>query len=232
MDKVQKNAIARIQKLYPGKFNIKTLKWRGYGKPFTIACKKHGEFETTSTLVKYHHKNGDSPCPYCNTIIKFDEEIVTEELNSLIWNQHLRITGFTKERATDGNNYYCANITCICSHEFSRPIRVIRSKDFRGCPKCNRQRPRITDNASFMARVKETGNPNLMFPNLNWTSSSDIIKGYCMKHRLRVEARHPAYLKYQVCPRCTEDKRLVTQESHRKIKELFIAKKQKGQPDE
>ncbi len=224
MGKAEKNAKARLTKLFPGKFDVKNLRWVGYGKPFTVACKKHGDFETTSGLVKYHFNKKESPCPHCNSRIIFDEAVVTEEINSRIWAQFLKVQSFTYEAGTPGNRYYSVTMSCICSHVFTRPLRVVRGKAFRGCPKCNPQRPRVTDSASFIAKVKEFGNPNLVFPGLNWKSANDEIAGYCVKHKFRVKAKHPAYIKELVCPGCTEERRLERQEEHRKLKELNLAK--------
>ncbi len=224
MGKAEQNAKARLTKLFPGKFDVKNLRWVGYGKPFTVACKKHGDFETTSALVKYHFNKKESPCPHCNSRIVFDEAVVTEEINSRIWSQFLRVQKITFEDGKHGDRFYSVTMSCICSHVFTRPLRVVRGKAFRGCPKCNRQRPKVKDNPTFLAKVREFGNPNLIFPGLDWKSSSDTISSYCMKHRVRLKAKHPAYIKELVCPGCTEEQRAIRQEEHRKLKELNLAK--------
>lgn len=205
----QDEVIARIEAAYPGEYNYSKLRYRHSHVDFTLGCGKHGDFEVTLGKVSTYIKKGIPLCGFCNGEVFFDEETFREELKDYLDPLGLSIVGFADiERKEGGLRDIWVELKHRCGCVFSRKTEYVRRRGFTGCPVCAVRRPDIRSTEAFLACMKETGNPSIVFSGIVWKTMQDKITGICTKHGATVTKSAISFIQGFDCRQCAiEDKR-------------------------
>jgi hypothetical protein len=219
----QAEVVARIEAAYPGEYGMSKLVYKHSYEKFVVICAKHKEFEMNVVRLRQAIDGKKPLCPYCNGEVFFEEALYREELREYTWPKKLAIVAFFGRRVGKYSEVSrWVKLKHICGHSFDRRVERVRAKGFMGCPVCTTRRSPIASAEDFIARVKETGNPNIVFPDLVWGKMEYVVTGYCCKHEKRVVATAKTFIHGNGCHACNKENRDALKERFGKIKEKQV----------